>query len=102
MGSTVEPESMIGHWIYSHEEDTSSGRVFRRSGYPFPPSRGRQEYQLKPGGELIATGPGPTDRRLTVQGTWALEDHTLVLHLPSGDNRLQIVSVEADRLIFAP
>jgi len=98
----VQSDALIGHWVHSHEEDSGPGKVFRPADRPLPPSRGRQEYRLNPGGELIATGPGPTDRRQTVQGTWALDGNVLVLHLPYGDMRFQVVSVESDRLILAP
>jgi hypothetical protein len=74
--------------------------VFRPGHYRFPPSRGRQEYVFNPGGKLIATGPGSTDQPQTETGTWAMEGNTLVLHLPSGDRHLHIVSFEPERLVI--
>ncbi len=93
-------DSLIGRWVHSHEEDTGSEMVFRPGHYHFPPSRGRQEYIFNPAGELIATGPGPTDRPQTETGTWAAEGNTLVLHLPSGERHLRIASSEPERLVI--
>jgi hypothetical protein len=99
MADAMTPDSLIGHWVHSHEDDTSSGMVFRPADYPFPPSRGRLGYVFNPGGELIEAGPGPTDRPQTVIGAWTLEGETLVLHLPGGDQRLRIVSFDSERLV---
>ena len=95
-------EMLIGHWVHSHEEDTTTEKVFRKADYAFPPSRGRDEYNLQPGGVLSATRPGPTDQRQTNSGNWQLDDSSnLVLRLPEGATKqLKIASIEPDRLVI--
>ena len=99
----VDPNAIQGHWVHSHEEDTASETVFRPSTHAFPPSRGRDEYDLQAGGVLSTTRPGPADRRRTDPGSWQFEDgNILVLQLPNGvSKKLLILSVDSERLIVS-
>ena len=56
-------------------EDTADEMVFRSadSGYPFPRSRGRQAFELRPDGSYVGSAPGPADKPEPSEGTWALE-----------------------------
>ena len=67
------PPEIFKHWIHSREEDTESMRVYRPSDYKFPPSRGREGFELKENGEFIRYGIGPTDRPQKIRGTWKAE-----------------------------
>jgi hypothetical protein len=95
---------LIGQWIHSHEEDASGQMVFRHPEYGFPPSRGRSEYRLDPGGMLLSTRPGPTDRRESALGSWSLEEGATLLLQPAGQSprRFQVVCVEPGKLVLTP
>ncbi len=67
------PPEIFKHWIHSREEDTEGVRVYRPSDYKFPPSRGREGFELKKNGEFIRYGIGPTDRPQKITGTWKAE-----------------------------
>ena len=75
-----EGESKLSHdllcqrWIHSHEEDTATEMVFRPATFPFPRSRGRISFELRPDGALIEQGIGPTDRRTQETGRWRLTE----------------------------
>lgn len=90
-------------WIHSHEEDTDKEMVFRPAAFEFPPSRSRRSFELKPEGDLVEGGIGPTDRPLERQGSWELEDDdNLILRPdPSMPPRvMRIASVDEDRLVI--
>src|SRR5438552_2214834 len=94
-----------GHWVHSHEEDKDAEMVFRPAHFSFPPSRGRKSFELKPDGQLIQSGIGPTDRRSITAGTWKLEegDRLAFYDDPHAPPRqvLQIKAVQPDRLVVA-
>lgn len=71
---------MFKHWTHSHEEDSEGIKVYRPSGYNFPPSRGRDGFELKENGEFIRYGVGATDKQEAVVGTWIAE----------GENKIQV------------
>ena len=99
----IPAEILCQHWVHSHEEDTATGMVFRPASHPFPRSRGRRSFDLRPDGTLIEGGPGPTDRRQESAGTWRLtEDGALALYRPSESTPhrvLRIASAAKDRLV---
>ena len=100
--ASVSRDTLFGRWTHSHEEDTSDSRVYRRPQYPFPPSRGRVSFELKPDGTMVEQGIGPTDRPVRREGTWELRpDGGLVLRPGDGaaERVLEVVSVTADRLV---
>ena len=92
-------------WVHSHEEDTPAEMVFRPAQYRFPPSRGRQSFELRADGTMVQGRPGPSDRRAKGQGTWTVEaagdQEELTLRGPAQQaaRKLQIKSVEPDRLV---
>ena len=49
-------KKLVHKWIHSHEEDSNDIMVFRRSDYPFPPSRGRRKIEFKEDGKFVQTG----------------------------------------------
>jgi hypothetical protein len=95
--------SLHKQWVHSHEEDTESGMVFRPASFPFPPSRGRTAFTLKPDGSLVEIGIGSTDRRQESQGTWKLEDdNSLSFYGKAGTKpkrTMKIVSLDKERLV---
>jgi hypothetical protein len=91
------------HWVHSHEEDTDAEKVYRPSSYHFPPSRGRQSFELKPDGTLVEHGPGPTDRPQESPGSWKLEgDDTLAFFAKKSSEpskKMKIASLDENRLV---
>jgi hypothetical protein len=77
--------------------------VFRPDSYNFPPSRGRQSFDLKADGSLIRTGIGPTDRTQQSQGHWKLEDgEKLEFYTgsdPAPSRVMEIAEADKDRLV---
>ena len=65
--------AVVGHWIHSHEEDTGDTEVYRPAGYPFPLSRGRRGFELRPGGTVRYDEIGRTDRPEFAEGSWKLD-----------------------------
>ena len=49
------------HWVHSHEEDTETEMVFRPASHPFPRSRGRRSFELRPDGTFVE-GPSGAER----------------------------------------
>jgi len=56
------PECIFKYWIHSREEDTEGVLVYRPSNFKFPPSRGREGFELKKSGEFILYAIGRDDR----------------------------------------
>ena len=97
----VDPKHLEQRWMHSHEEDTPSGQVFRPASFPFPRSRGRRSFELKPGGRVLARDIGPDDRGVTTEGTWELHGDELRLHLGSGGARVyRIEAASRERLVL--
>ncbi|MBX3427560.1 MAG: hypothetical protein KF688_17910 [Pirellulales bacterium] len=100
MSEAIERKLMCRHWIHSHEEDEGSLRVYRPATHKFPPSRGREELDLQPAGEVGGKHPGPDDRGVQQDGAWALEDRTLAVDLPAGTRSWFVVEVTPDKLVL--
>ena len=95
----IDPAALEGTWIRSSEEDSPGERVYRDPEYSFPPARGRESFELRPGGVLVERGPGPTDIPVEGRGTWELRGDELVLRGEEGERTLVLVAVEPDRLV---
>jgi hypothetical protein len=93
------PRELMQQWMHSREEDTGDVRVYRPADYDFPPARGRRGFELRPDGELIVYGPGATDRPEATTGRWGSSGEG---RLRLGDEEVEIVSVEPDRLEVRP
>ena len=103
MKKNIDRNSLHQRWVHSHEEDTETERVYRPASFEFPRSRGRSAMALKPGGELVETGIGPTDRPQEGRGTWKLEEDDTLSIYEEGKKKpvrtMKIVSVDKDRLV---
>ncbi|MBC8153520.1 MAG: hypothetical protein H7Z72_11465 [Bacteroidetes bacterium] len=86
-------------WLHSHEEDSPTERVYRPASYPFPRSRGRSGFDLKPGQALEEIGPGANDAPTATTGSWDVDEQNNLLLHGETDTRLLIISAEADRLV---
>ena len=78
---------LIGRWFHSHEEDTVDAQIYRPADYPFPPARGRDGLEFRPGGELVYLGIARADGTEESNGRWTLE----------ASNQIRI-DVENDRI----
>ena len=64
---------LVRRWLHSHEEDTPDVRVYRPADYPFPPARGRDGFEFRPGREFIYLGIAPADGTEESNGRWMIE-----------------------------
>jgi hypothetical protein len=90
------------HWVHSHEEDNSSGMVFRPSTYNFPRSRGRNGFQLHSDGTAQTSGPGPGDAVETQSANWKIGSGGELNLTDSSSQKAvkyQVVSADPDRLV---
>jgi len=102
MSDTPKAGDVLGHWVHSHEEDVGDHKVFRPASFTFPPSRGRSWFNLKPGGELVEGGPGPTDRSTSSTGHWDLAGETLSFRATkeaSPTRTMTVATIEPDKLV---
>ncbi len=101
--SDINPTSVTGVWVHSHEEDQPGTQVFRRFGYAFPHSRGRSSYELRPDGALGGSRPGPDDRHVATTGQWNLQGSRLTI-TPNAASPLQydIETLEPGRMVVKP
>jgi hypothetical protein len=94
-------ERLLGRrWVHSHEEDTDTDMVFRPADHPFPPSRGRTSFELRPDGTYVEGSPGPVDVPEESTGSWSLDGDRLILGA-EGDrpgHAWEITGAEDDRL----
>jgi len=77
------PDTVHGSWLHSYEEDAAGERVFRRHDFAFPPSRGRQGFEIRADGTFVLYGIGRDDRPTPTTGSWkATEDGAIVATIP--------------------
>ena len=105
MKKKIDRDALHQHWVHSHEEDTTTERVFRPASFAFPRSRGRSAMALKLDGGLVETGIGPSDRLQERQGTWKLEDDDILCIYEKGrktpKRTMKIVSLDKNRLVVS-
>jgi len=70
--TSAPPAAIFQHWIHSREEDTSGLEVFRPEEFAFPPSFGRDGFEMKRNGQFIQDDIGPADGIVHVLGRWKL------------------------------
>jgi hypothetical protein len=98
----IEKSTLVGSWRHSHEEDTPQGNVYRRATYTFPPSRGRQAFELKADGTGTDSAIAPADGNLASKVVWDLTmDGTLVFSDRKGGplGSMAVVAAAPDRLV---
>jgi hypothetical protein len=74
--------------------------VYRSADYDFPPARGRDGFELLPGGAARRTGPGPDDRTQSTSGTWKLDGDDLHLDIEGRDEQFAVEGVEPGRVVL--
>jgi len=99
----VEPETIAGAWLHSHEEDSDGEMVFRPKDYPFPPSRGRIGFGLSPDGAATLIGIAPADGPSQEAAHWTLSQDSLLIHTNDrGTLDWRVLESTKDRLVLAP
>jgi hypothetical protein len=81
--NSFNEDCLYKHWIHSYEEDTKDKKVYRQSMFEFPPSRGRDAFEIKDNGEFILYITGPTDRAEKIFGKFTIESNKLHIELTS-------------------
>jgi len=102
MARALDPETISGTWLRSHEEeDDPTQIVYRRPSFRFPPSRGREALRLSPDGTMVHAGIGPSDIAQPTEGRWRVEDSSLHFDFDgaAAPRTSQIVDASADRLV---
>jgi hypothetical protein len=95
------PQELFRHWVHSREEDQADVQVYRPPDFPFPPSFGRDGFEIRPDGEFIQHDTGPADEPVEVRGRWTLEGRDRVAIRFGGareDYAFTVVSVDTARL----
>jgi hypothetical protein len=95
----VSRESLLGHWVHSHEEDSPGLRVYRPGSFQLPPSRGREELELNADGSCVVRGPGPVDVLEEAAGSWEVDGKTLRLTTGAAKRSMQVVAAESGKLV---
>lgn len=104
MAETLE-KRLVGTWRHSHEDDTTTERVFRPDTFEFPPSRGRVGYSFRADGTCTYIGIAARDGAARETCSWTLRKGArpeVVVTMPGGrEEVLPIVSVDRQRLVVA-
>lgn len=97
-------EVLFQRWTHSYEEDTSGQKIFRPTGYDFPPSRGREGFEVRKDGVFIRHAIGRADYPEKVEGRWKMKGKDrVIVDLPSTSVfELTIISIEKNRLVVQP
>jgi hypothetical protein len=104
-GDHKMPDSLMGTWIHSHEEDYSGYQVYRHPNFSFPPSRGRERFDLRADGRIYYYGIAPNDGAAElVEGKWMpLNERTIEVTLPGNiENEFsaELIEMANDRLVI--
>lgn len=70
VGAGNLPPEIFRHWVHSREEDRGDLEVFRPEGFAFPPSFGRDGFEMRKDGQFIQDDIGPADGVVQVVGRW--------------------------------
>lgn len=61
------------HWKHAHEQDETKARVFRPANFDFPPSRGREAFEIQKDGTFIRYAIGANDVPVKMTGKWTMK-----------------------------
>jgi hypothetical protein len=90
------------HWIHSFEEDEKDKKltVYRPSRFNFPPARGREGFEIKRNGIFIWHPISPLDGNDTIEETWKLKDHKIMI-TGKENKEFKIIELTKDKLIIS-
>jgi len=66
------PADLFRHWVHSREEDAAGLEVYRPDGFDFPPSFGRDGFEMFVEGRFVQDDIGPADGIVQTEGQWML------------------------------
>lgn len=103
--SYVMPDSFYRTWVHSHEEDFDGKMVYRRADYDFPPSRGRERFDVKRDGGLLYYGLAPNDGAAQpIEGKWyTVQERAIEISLPNNREKefaAELVEISSERLVI--
>ena len=100
----MDSDCLYNVWFHSYEEDTEDIVVYRTRDFKFPPSRGREGFEIKASGEFIKYSIAPTDGLRPIGGRVRIEKSKLIIDFseqPSKPYTLNIVSCDKGLLKIA-
>jgi hypothetical protein len=99
--SQDRPE-LVQHWIHSYEDDdaTQEYRTYRPATYAFPPSRGRDGFEIKENGVAISHPVAPFDGNMSISEKWSLDGDDLIFTGESGVRRFRIITLTKEKLVL--
>ncbi len=99
----IDGECINNVWVHSYEEDGGNKSVYRTNSYDFPPSRGRDGFNIKQNGEIIFKTIGETDTPQLMSGNFKIINQNN-LHIEfknsSMSRVMKIISCEKDLLVI--
>ncbi len=99
--NTYGPE-LFQHWTHSYEDDTDGVRIYRPANYAFPPSRGREGFEIAKDGAYVRHAIGPDDRPQKMEGVWKMKGkNKFLISIPKMETKpfeMKIISVEKGML----
>jgi hypothetical protein len=101
MADPIDKKLLYGQWVHSREEDTATETVYRPSGFPLPPSRGRAGFEFNKDGTFKRIGIGATDISRVVQGAWnvkSADTKQVSVEVEGKPQLLEIEDLKPDRL----
>ncbi len=101
MAEPIDTKLLFQHWVHSREEDTATETVYRPSGFPLPPSRGRSGLEFSHDGTFKRIGIGATDISRVEQGAWKIESadaNQISVKVEGEPQLMKIQDLKQDRL----
>ena len=102
-------KKVIGmEWVHYHEGDAPNRRAYKPADFDFPPSRGRDRFQIFPDGTAKITLIGPNDAPVERKGIWnkQRDKNKILIHLEATDfakvasYMMEFYRIEDDTLIM--
>ena len=91
--------------MHSREEDRGDIQVFRPPDFAFPPSFGRDGFEMRPDGEFVQHDIGPADGTVQVRGRWTAKGPDRVAVTFGGarpDYAFTVIDVDDELLRIRP
>jgi hypothetical protein len=75
---SARPGVLFQRWIHSHEEDHGILHVYRPESFDFPPSFGRDGFEMCPDGEFVQEDIELADGTVRTRGRWVMHENRVV------------------------
>ncbi|MCS6832708.1 MAG: hypothetical protein NZ521_03985 [Flammeovirgaceae bacterium] len=100
----VRWDYLLQTWIFLENDEKTGINTYRTKEYDFPPARGRNAYDFQKSGKVIFHTNSPTDRPISLEGTWKLDTlrQVVCIYLDEKNKEknhcLKIRTLEADKM----